>query len=57
MKTVIRTAETHPLTGVCAMTNSRYGSTNTRAKTAMPGRVSPGGMAPDDIVNGGKSRV
>ena len=41
MKTVIRTAETHPLTGVCAMTNSRYGSTNTRAKTAMPGRVKP----------------
>lgn len=36
---IIRTPETHPLTGVCAMTNSQCGWTNTAAKTVTKGRV------------------
>ncbi len=39
MKNVIRTPETHPLTGVCAMTNSRSGWMNIVAKTATKARV------------------
>ena len=32
VKEIIRTAETHPLTGACATTSSRSGLTNTAAK-------------------------
>ncbi len=41
MKTVIRTAETHPLTGACATTSSRCGWTSIAVKMAMKGRVKP----------------